>query len=85
MKHISFRAGALLLGILISTLPFFALAHEESAATGTPELSDIRGAAQVPLRASELASFVLSAVALVTAGISLSRTRKRHHSTHHVA
>lgn len=46
-------------------------------------LSDISTApGNVNLAASELASFVLSATALVVAGLALSRTKKRAH--HHV-
>ncbi len=84
--HLSIRV--ILVTLVISLLPLVALAHDKRCVqetAATIETTDIRGAANVPLRASELASFVLSAAALVTAGIALSRTKKRHHSTHHVA
>lgn len=81
--HLSIRV--ILVTLVISLLPFAVFAHDKQYTAETVDVSDIRGAAQVPLRASELASFVLSTVALVTAGIALSRTGRRPHSTHHVS
>ena len=79
MNYVSVSVRVLLIALVIGLLPVAVSAHSKTATT-TGELP--RGAAQVPLKASELASFVLSIAALVTAGIALSRTHKPHRSPH---
>lgn len=76
MNYVSVSVRVLLVALIIGLLPVVVSARSQTATT-TGELP--RGAAQVPLRASELASFVLSVAALVTAGIALSRTHAHRH------
>jgi uncharacterized protein YcnI len=68
------------------------MAHEDDFSTSGPYsvtkvINDLGSAPGYSnLRASELASFVLAAVALVVAGLALARTRKHPHHPHkHVA
>ena len=76
-----------LLGLAFALFPLFASANVLGAGEATTSLTALVSDATVPVgavgpNASELASFVLSAAALVVAGLALSRTGKHPHSRH---
>ncbi len=79
MNYISLSSRLILATLVIALFPL-AVSAQNAVNYGTSASGDSRSVQDEPLRPSELASFVLSAAALVTAGIALSRTRKRHHS-----
>lgn len=76
MNYISLSARFVFVALVIGILPL-------AVSANTQEPREVveapRGVADAPLKASELASLVLSVAALATAGIALSRTGKRHH------
>lgn len=77
----------LLVGLTCALFPVFSSANVLGASEATTSLTALVSDATVPVGAvgpgaSELASFVLSAAALVVAGIALSRTGKHPHSRH---
>ena len=83
MNYISLSTRLILSGLIIALCSLIfplAVSAQNAVNYGTNAAEMPRSVKDEPLRPSELASFVLSAAALVTAGIALSRTRKRHHS-----
>lgn len=69
------RTSFITLSLLVSAaLPSLAFAHESATSTLRDAVAPV---GMVGSSAGELASFVLSVVALVVAGIALSRTGRR--------